>query len=310
MRFYVGLTDESWFRFLSENRTNEVNFWRPRSQFQFRAINQYEPFLFKLKKPIDAIVGVGFLADFRMLPVQMAWDAFGKENGCPDFASFLQSLGRLAQENPAEVMERQIGCIILSDTLFFSEKDWIAAPPDWPASTMQGKTYSTEDAAGAQLWSEVLVRCGYNKQAKFVRDGHVDLGETYGGLGLVKKRMGQGLFQLLTLDNYRSTCCITGEMTKPVIEAAHILPVGAGGEHRLDNGLALGADMHKLFDRGLLAIDPDYRIHVSSKIRELYHNGVVYYAHQGQALRSLPDSLSARPNPEFLEQHFKERFIA
>jgi putative restriction endonuclease len=127
---------------------------------------------------------------------------------------------------------------------------------------------------------------------------------------LVKQRLGQGTFRLMTLDNYRHTCCITGEITRDVIEAAHILPVSKGGEHRLDNGLALRADMHILYDPGLLSVDPEHRLHVSSRIRELVHNGVVYYRHEGEKLRSLPEELRNRPNRELLDWHYREEFIA
>ena len=96
MNFYVGITDESWFRFLSSQSFGEVNFWRPKDQSTFRAIPEGAPFLFKLKKPQNAIVGVAYFAAYRRWPVPTAWDAFGTENGTQSYELFVRSLGRLS----------------------------------------------------------------------------------------------------------------------------------------------------------------------------------------------------------------------
>lgn len=49
-------------------------------------------------------------------------------------------------------------------------------------------------------------------------------------------------------------CVITGETVPSVLEAAHIRPVHAGGADSIDNILLLRADLHRLFDAGLLTI--------------------------------------------------------
>ncbi|HEY5174551.1 MAG TPA: hypothetical protein VII95_03185 [Terriglobales bacterium] len=52
VRFFVGTTDRDWFDFLSGlNGLDEVNFWQPSGQQQFRALQIGEPFLFKLQCP-------------------------------------------------------------------------------------------------------------------------------------------------------------------------------------------------------------------------------------------------------------------
>jgi len=59
-RFFVGITDRGWFDFLSRlNGLDEVNFWQPSGNQQFRALQIGEPFLFKLHSPDDYIVGGG-----------------------------------------------------------------------------------------------------------------------------------------------------------------------------------------------------------------------------------------------------------
>ena len=48
MRFFVGITDRDWFDFLSRiDGLDEVNFWQPSGQQQFRALQIGEPFLFR-----------------------------------------------------------------------------------------------------------------------------------------------------------------------------------------------------------------------------------------------------------------------
>ena len=75
------------------------------------------------------------------------------------------------------------------------------------------------------------------------------------------------------------------------------------------NGVLLRADVHILYDQGLVGIDQDYRLRVSPAIREQYLNGVNYYAHDGQAVRKLPEIPSHRPNREHLAWHMENVFV-
>ena len=82
VRFFVGLTDCAWFDFLSSlTGIDEVNFWQPSGQQQFRALQIGQPFLFKLHSPDDYIVGGGFFSHFTILPATIVWRAFGEKNG-------------------------------------------------------------------------------------------------------------------------------------------------------------------------------------------------------------------------------------
>ena len=57
---YIGITDYEWFRFLSLLQSvEEVNFWQPGGQTNFRALQPGELFLFKLHSPNNFIVGGG-----------------------------------------------------------------------------------------------------------------------------------------------------------------------------------------------------------------------------------------------------------
>jgi putative restriction endonuclease len=95
----------------------------------------------------------------------------------------------------------------------------------------------------------------------------------------------------------------------PVLEAAHIVPYGEGGEHRVDNGLLLRRDLHALFERGYLTVAPDLDIVVSKRLKEEFHNGDEYLAMAGRKL-ALPARSEDRPKREFLDWHNQHRYVA
>ena len=74
MNAYVGVTDRDWFDFLSnEDGVDEVNFWQPNPWGgRFGVVRRGEPFLFKLKAPINAIAGGGFFEYYADLPMSLA----------------------------------------------------------------------------------------------------------------------------------------------------------------------------------------------------------------------------------------------
>jgi putative restriction endonuclease len=115
----------------------------------------------------------------------------------------------------------------------------------------------------------------------------------------------------VVLDAYQYRCAVTGDKIRPVLQAAHIRPLPLGGEHRLDNGLLLRSDVHTLYDRGYLGVDPKFRLVVSPRLREEFGNGEEFYARasSGDAI-TLPRRPVDRPNKEFLEWHLDEVFLA
>ena len=71
-------------------------------------------------------------------------------------------------------------------------------------------------------------------------------------------RPGQRSFRQGLLAAYSPKCQVTQFTGEPALEAAHIYPYSEGGEYTNDlrNGLLLRADIHVLFDLGLLKITP------------------------------------------------------
>ncbi len=134
-------------------------------------------------------------------------------------------------------------------------------------------------------------------------------GPVFGDPRLAPYRLGQQAFKAVVMDAYHRQCAITGTHIPPVLQAAHIQPVTAGGVHRLDNGLLLRSDVHTMFDRGYIGVDAKYRLRVSPRLRDEFGNGAQFYAQAGQVIE-LPARRTDRPNREFLEWHLDEVFKA
>ena len=58
-----------------------------------------------------------------------------------------------------------------------------------------------------------------------------------------------------------------------------------------------------------MTVTPDLEFRVSPKLRQRWVNGRAYYALEGP-LRVLPHRQDERPDPELLEWHAKEEFVA
>lgn len=89
----------------------------------------------------------------------------------------------------------------------------------------------------------------------------------------IASRQGQEKFRQDLINNYGVRCLITGPNIENILEAAHIKPYSEGGTFKISNGLLLRADIHTLFDLGLIAIDTkDMSVIVSPKLENTeYH---------------------------------------
>ena len=82
MNFYIGITDKNWFEYHRNKKVDEVNYWLPGGNTNFRALSEGDLFLFKLhKKNSGKIVGGGYFVSSSFLPIFLAWEAFGEKNG-------------------------------------------------------------------------------------------------------------------------------------------------------------------------------------------------------------------------------------
>ena len=159
MRLFVAVTDHDWFQLHAQKSSvDEVNFWQPSPDANFRALAPGEILLFKLHAPNNFIAGGGFFTRFLHLPISLVWDAFGEGNGVRTLPEMRQRIAKYRRvpigpnDNPA------IGCIMLCEPFFFAREEWVPTPTSFSLNIVQGKGYDTRTGEGQALWAAVTER--------------------------------------------------------------------------------------------------------------------------------------------------------
>lgn len=304
MKFYIGVTDPRWFNYLRQINLEDVNFWRP-GDTAFKALPQGGPFVFKLKGKVNKIAGLGFFYQYIKLPITVAWETFGAGNGFDFFSDFVLAIEELRRNNREHNPE--LGCVVLTNPIFFKEGDWIDLPSDWKSNIVSGSTYSTETEIGQKLWQEIELRIHKYLQPDLDVSKSLAMVENQAppeyNLIISKVRIGQASFRVSVTSAYEKRCSVTGERTLPALEAAHIKSYAKSGPNLATNGLLLRSDLHKLFDTGYLTIAPDLRVEVSSRIKSEFENGREYYQFHGKDLAHVPREHNLKPRTEYLQWH-------
>lgn len=317
MKFYIGVTDNNWFKFLAERKPDEVNFWLPSSKQGFSALSPGELFLFKLHSPYNFIVGGGFFTSYSRLPMSLAWSDFGEKNGAPDYETFFKLLSKHRSNAGNIHHDFDIGNIILAYPFFFEKENWIPVPSNWKNNIVRGKTYSAFEEPGKSLFNLLLIKLKDNRLLKkgleFYNNSELIADKyalpRFSKQFLTRSRLGQGTFSALIRDAYLRQCAITGGKALPVLEASHIKPVSDMGPNLASNGILLRSDFHTLFDKGYITITPEYNIEVSKRLRSEFKNGKEYYKYHGKTLALIPPREYMRPGPKFLDWHNNNIFI-
>ncbi|WP_214475191.1 HNH endonuclease [Mesorhizobium sp. dw_380] len=126
---------------------------------------------------------------------------------------------------------------------------------------------------------------------------------------LLNRKVRDATFRLEVCRAYEDKCAVTGLRMingggRAEVQAAHIKPVAVGGPDIVQNGIALSATVHWLFDRHLISIDENHRLlvahnRVPSELRNLFRP-------ESQGLH-LPSDRKLWPHPAFLAHH-REQF--
>jgi putative restriction endonuclease len=301
---FIANTDNSWFDFLaSEPNINEVNFWWP-GEMAFRAIRPGELLVFRLKSPRNKIGGFGVFSNHSPLPIQIAWDSFGRANGAPSFEALRKAIAEY-RNGPVGPMTN-IGSTILVEPVFFPSDLWFDLPDSWSRSIQRGKIYSTDSAEGLKLWNRL--HDAAQMCTASLSNEMTEVQARYGAPTLIAPRLGQGAFRVAVTEAYDRQCAITGGKVLPALDAAHIRPYSEGGFHMKSNGILLRKDIHSVFDAGYATVTENYQFLVSKRVKEVFNNGEEYLRLNGNILR-LPTGKSDWPNPDFLRWHNKNRFL-
>jgi hypothetical protein len=92
-----------------------------------------------------------------------------------------------------------------------------------------------------------------------------------------KSRGGQAKFRFQVARRYGEICALSGLRVPQLLDAAHIVPDSKGGTNDPRNGLMLSANLHRAFDRKLLAIHPEsLQVVAHPKGPSLDDLGVIY----------------------------------
>lgn len=118
-------------------------------------------------------------------------------------------------------------------------------------------------------------------------------------LEIVRVRRGQRLFREHLLSTQGETCAFTGDAPARVLEAGHLYSYAELGVHHEHGGLLLRRDIHRLFDDGWLAVDPEtLKVDVSNTLESFPQYASL---HERQLCTRLRD-----PQVEWLARHWAE----
>ena len=195
---FIANADFGWFsHFLHRPEpTDEVNFWQP-SPHVFKTIATGAPFFFRLGAPHRAIAGYGFFARWEPVPVWLAWESFGDLNGTDTFAEMTARIEAIRRRTGSALLARpqdyDIGCIMISQPVFFSPDEWIADHADWHPRTQSGKTVDILHGDGQRILTECLER---TTRMRTEAEPLIDDARRYGAPRAVQLRLGQGTFRI------------------------------------------------------------------------------------------------------------------
>jgi hypothetical protein len=143
---------------------------------------------------------------------------------------------------------------------------------------------------------ELEVKAGHDDVADVPRLSSLALPKRV--LRAIRERMGQPKFRRAVLNAYERKCAISGCTVEDAVEAAHIRPFRGGRSDRLSNALLLRADLHTLFDLGLLSINPRrWTVVMDAELRR-----TEYGKFHGKKIQ-LPRDRKYWPSPSKLDQH-------
>lgn len=157
-----------------------------------------------------------------------------------------------------------------------------------------------DDPDAAELVNIVGRYLGYDQD---VSEEEEELGEPKSeeqavrwNFAFIKARRGQHEFRQSLLKEYRGQCAITGCDAHEALEASHIVPFNGDATNVLENGLLLRADVHTLFDLGLIRITPATRTVVLDESLKSSTYGELH----GRRL-TLPQNTEAMPSETNLQ---------
>ena len=116
----------------------------------------------------------------------------------------------------------------------------------------------------------------------------------------------QAWFSARTKAAYRNRCAFSGLPVRELLVGAHIRADKDGGPASVANGICMSTLHHVAFDSHLIGVDPDHRIHVSTRLREDTDGELLASLKELDGARiRLPDDPRDRPDRAHLAFRFR-----
>jgi putative restriction endonuclease len=295
--FAVAPTDLDWFQQLrSEGVKGEViNFWTP-TPWNISRLQVNDKLYFMLKSPIRKIGGYGTFVGYKNMKASDAWRAYGRDNGVENLSELISRTDGYKSKNTKKelTIDPEIGCILLKDPEFYDDNN-----------------FKTDEEEGINFPKQVVKLKYFNKREKIISKEKVTTIKVSKSFELIdnnkikrkqltqKERKGQAGFRRDILKIYDNSCSVTGVTQKEVLEAAHIQGYVNEESNNVQNGICLRVDIHKLFDNGLITIDSEYKVLISTMLKSTEYENL-----NGKKI-NLPQNKIYYPSAAALENHNK-----
>lgn len=257
---------------------------------------------FLLKSPLRKLGGYGVFQEYRDLSIQDAWQTYDVGNGVSPEAEFVSRCRMYSERNsihPVTNGQSIIGCVVLSDLEFHEDDEYLDLSSIGLEFARQIVKFKYFDEAFPRSTEQGLpVPSGGNEFTTVASD------PTEYSRQRRKKRKGQQGFRKKSIRAHRGRCAVTGESHRRVLEATHIEPYINEAINHIQNGMLLRVDIHPLMDEGLLALNDDMTLLVSSKL-----NNSSYVKFAGHTV-GFPNNPAERPSTHAVALHRRERFQA
>jgi hypothetical protein len=227
-------------------------------------------------------------------PIIQSW--YAQSNSAP--TSHIAQIDRRLQEKTS-LASKTVGSQPRREPFLFDKTNdakWYLTP--------EGRAYVLKEIIPID-GAEIEARYGQSERLIVKLTENSDSPPTESGYTMairaIKQRRGQPEFRRKLISAYQGCCSFTGSNATEALEAAHIIPVVDDGDNEVNNGILLRADVHTLFDLGMVTVNPEsMRIELSEILRD------TDYAYLHHKKMVLPGEEFQHPLSLYLTMHYSK----
>ncbi len=185
---------------------------------------------------------------FNIEPIDSAWEKFGTALGAEDKQNWSELVSRL----PALTGRESFGAIVVDNLVVPVDPIPLASVDVATRNATKGRFLNESEVL--RILGAMEQTLPTNKEGYTPNDS--DSREIVNRQMLA--RLGQPMFRSMALLRYNNTCVISACTISELLESAHICPHRGEKDNHPENSLLLRCDLHTLFDRDLLGINPNH----------------------------------------------------